>query len=683
MSPPILEAFKKRKKTPKFFGLHSFAEAGYPIFPTGPFVENIRFFLQECADLEDYEVERMPIWITFLVHESRGFAAPLYTIEETVNRSSHQVCNHCRYAGWSQHLVSKRKYHFIIPIDDEWNQPLTEGVLDLQTHLLHGMIHCNGFGHLLCVNGIEGGSKFLCGREIMDLWDRICTNLQARNISVEDLSKKHSMDLRLLYGVAYGHSWFGRWGYRFGRGCFGVMEHDYERAIQILSSLELDHVVDDFNLSRNGVEIRQIILSYRNLSQTQLFTLRDLFKFMLSLKSKGPALPTVRPCSSKRLIRTTIPSKPLGKDRSARCRKFVNLAACMDSRWPLRRLEFTANVIVDALKEKKQENKSGSYGMTRQEVRDAARVHIGDTGLIDHVLKSMNNVIVGSYVVHRAVNRATRVLEYTLQELKNRDQTDQERVLVPEPDKPASLTAVPPVDVFGDVYCLYSNVLLGYKESDVVSLAAQTILDTKHFVKEWPFRDELDDLLRFICIVVPSSIDMETVLPKGIIPKEHIVVPLHSTIGDLKLAIEAAMRDTYCAMEEFVVTDIKGLEGVGDDEVIFGIVESGTELCTKGLGLAFGGDLKFEDRAHNWTVKCKCGARDDDGERMISCDVCEIWQHTRCVGIKDDKAVPPLFVCEVCCGRLAPTRTLGGFELGCHETALIPWQVEADTALYF
>lgn len=491
------------------------------------------------------------------------------------------------------------------------------------------------------------------------------------------------MDLRLLYGVAYGHSWFGRWGYRFGRGCFGVMEHDYERAIETLSSLELDHVVDDFNLSRNGVEIRQIILSYRNLSQTQLFTLRDLFRFMLSLKSKGPALPAVRPCSSKRLIRTTIQSKPSGKDRSARCRKFVNLAACMDSRWPLRRLEFTANVIVDALKEKKQENKSGSYGMTRQEVRDAARAHIGDTGLIDHVLKSMNNVIVGSYVVHRAVNRATRVLEYTLQELKNRDQTDQERVLVPETDKPASLTAVPPIDVFGDVFYMYSNVLLGYKESDVVSLAAQTILDTKHFVKQWPFRDELDDLLRFICIVVPSSIDMETLLTKGIIPREHIVVPLHSTIGDLKQAIQAAMRDTYCAMEEFVVTDIKGLEGVGDDEVIFGIVESGTELCAKGLGLAFEGDLKFEDRAHNWTVKCKCGARDDDGERMISCDVCEIWQHTRCVGIKDDKAVPPLFVCESCCGRLAPTRALGGFELGCHETALIPWQVEADTALYF
>ncbi|XP_057497200.1 PHD finger protein MALE MEIOCYTE DEATH 1-like isoform X2 [Actinidia eriantha] len=83
------------------------------------------------------------------------------------------------------HFVSKRKYHMIIPMDVEWNKPVEDGVFDLQTHLLHGLIHCNGFGHLLCINGIEGGSKFLCGREIMDLWDRICTNLHARGGCVQ------------------------------------------------------------------------------------------------------------------------------------------------------------------------------------------------------------------------------------------------------------------------------------------------------------------------------------------------------------------------------------------------------------------------------------------------------------------------------------------------------------------
>lgn len=78
--------------------------------------------------------------------------------------------------------MSKRKYHMIIPHDREWNKPLGSDVLELQTHHLHGLIHCNGFGHLLCINGIEGGSKYLCGKEIMDLWDRICTNLHARYI---------------------------------------------------------------------------------------------------------------------------------------------------------------------------------------------------------------------------------------------------------------------------------------------------------------------------------------------------------------------------------------------------------------------------------------------------------------------------------------------------------------------
>nr|GLL27812.1 PHD finger protein MALE MEIOCYTE DEATH 1 [Ipomoea trifida] len=49
----------KRKKTQKFFSLYSFVEAGYP------FVDNIRFFLQECASI------------------NLRFGAPLYTIEET------------------------------------------------------------------------------------------------------------------------------------------------------------------------------------------------------------------------------------------------------------------------------------------------------------------------------------------------------------------------------------------------------------------------------------------------------------------------------------------------------------------------------------------------------------------------------------------------------------------------
>lgn len=68
----------------------------------------------------------------------------------------------------------------IIPSECEWIKPMAEDVLELNTHLLHGMIHCNGFGHLLCINGKEEGPIPFSADELMDLWDRICTILRVR-----------------------------------------------------------------------------------------------------------------------------------------------------------------------------------------------------------------------------------------------------------------------------------------------------------------------------------------------------------------------------------------------------------------------------------------------------------------------------------------------------------------------
>lgn len=51
-----------------------------------------------------------------------------------------------------------------------------------------------------------------------------------------------------------------------------------------------------------------------------------------------------------------------------------------------------------------------------------------------------------------------------------------------------------------------------------------------------------------------------------------------------------------------------------------------------------------------WTLDCRCGAKDDDGERMLACDGCGVWQHTRCVGIDDMCSVPVKFVCCKCGG---------------------------------
>ncbi|KAI4307674.1 hypothetical protein L6164_030837 [Bauhinia variegata] len=105
-----------------------------------------------------------------------------------------------------------------------------------------------------------------------------------------------------------------------------------------------------------------------------------------------------------------------------------------------------------------------------------------------------------------------------------------------------------------------------------------------------------------------------------------------------------------------MVTFIEELEEVSDDELLFGVVQSGVELCVGGIAIYLGTPLKYQGGADNWKVRCECWAQDDDGERMVACDICEVWQHTRCCGIEDSEIVPPLFVCSGCCDSLVPPR---------------------------
>ncbi|CAI9110277.1 OLC1v1010271C2 [Oldenlandia corymbosa var. corymbosa] len=510
----------------------------------------------------------------------------------------------------------------------------------------------------------------------MDLWDRICSCLHTRKITAQDVSKKHKMDLRLLHGVAYGHPWFGRWGYRFLCGSFGVKDYHYNRSLELLSSLELDKIIQDVSCTERCKEVKHIIRCYRDLSETNLVTLRDLFRFMLTLKSRAEGGRNAASSNSKvrfgparSVTRVVMPSKSFAKEKSGKCCKFSKLVVNWDSRWPVKRLEFTANVIVEALKKKQAENNFLRPLMNRQEVRDAARQQIGDTGLIDYVLKSLNNVVVGDYIVKRMVNKTTRKLEYMIEEVKNTNKG------VSGSGRTPQMTVSNPSNhgdnVYADVSYLYANVLLDHPKSEIVKSAARTVLNSKYFVKEWPFRDEQDHMLRFICGLLPSLLETETELTRELSIGEYIVVPLHSTIGDLKLAIQNAMRDTYCITSEFVVTDIEGTGGMGDDELIFGFIQSGLELWVRGYGLDLDTDLKYEGGADNWKVNCKCGAQDDDGERMIACDMCEVWHHTYCCGIEDSQAAASVFICDTCYALLNPTVEQPIYEMQYHQ-ALMP-----------
>lgn len=449
---------------------------------------------------------------------------------------------------------------------------------------------------------------------------------------MEDRSRKSSMELRLLYAAAYGHPWFGRWGYKFCHGTFGVTADMYMNAVQILGPLTLDAIMDNFGKAGKNREIRRIVGCYQMMSKSQLKTLQDLLRFMLEFKARlqhGNKKTT----ESLKTSSTKANHQPNSKPRN-KYRQFSKMASSLTSRWPVRRVVYTAQVIVDALKEKKATSCNKEAWMTRQEVRDAARLHIGDTGLIDFVVKSLGGCTIGNQLIIRAVNPTTRVGEYMVKDLDSKPPTKADSDIIWD-------------EINQDLVQLYKQVLEDYPQgapsSETVKLAARVILNSTHYIKKWPFQDNNDELLRYWVVPVAGEEGQQWVSP----PPELVVVSLYATVGELKAAGERALRDSYCSLERFKVSWIESVY-LDDDDVLFGVLESGSHVRLRGSRLDTC-ELMYEGGSDcTWRVDCSCGARDDDGERMVACDMCEVWQHTICEGIDDSDVVPPLFLCGRC-----------------------------------
>lgn len=140
-----------------------------------------------------------------------------------------------------------------------YNAPPT--VFDSSRHRLHGVVHANGFGHLLRVNGREGGSRSHTGWQLTALWDALCSGLRVRVVTVEDVSMRGGMELRVLHTVAHGHTWYGQFGYEFGRGPYNTTETQWAAAGQYLTMASLNHLLQDFEAVEDRV--RAIVERYR------------------------------------------------------------------------------------------------------------------------------------------------------------------------------------------------------------------------------------------------------------------------------------------------------------------------------------------------------------------------------------------------------------------------------------
>lgn len=435
------------------------------------------------------------------------------------------------------------------------------------------------------------------------------------------------MELRLLHGLAYGEPWFGRWGYKFGRGTFCVTQPMNQKAIEAIQGMPLRLLIHELGTSNHDVGV--ILSRYQALSDHSLISLGDLFHFMLELKSRLPKENCIDSYNPGILVETTC-------------------------RWSPRRVEMATRVIVEALK------RAEFRWVSRQEVRDAARSYIGDTGLLDFVLKSLGNHIVGNYLVRRSLNPVTKVLEYCLEDISN-VLPNQEGLAITNPRVMARYK-ITRVQLMKDIVYLYKYILKDQKPAQgtgifsAVSVAAGIILDSKYLIKEYfgdlPLKVELgfEGKLNIYCTVLLRNNELEADEgEKAMPPYECVTLKNNATIDELKVEVQRSFREIYMGLRCFVVESALNLNAQGTD-LVFGLVEVGRKLVFEGRTKEQGiiTEQIHESGRNNEVVDCPCGAKEDDGERMVSCDICEVWQHTRCVRIPNTEETPHIFLCNRC-----------------------------------
>lgn len=451
------------------------------------------------------------------------------------------------------------------------------------------------------------------------------------------------MELRLLHNITYGKSWYEEWGYKFCKGSFRVTEQMYNSSVELLTSLGISNVLSD--LSGDEV-LRKIIYHYMDECETKLTTISELLDFMLGFKSVTRARPILKSepvsCRSPKVtVKNEVTSKRVKVSSPktfslSKCSKLSLWAERLDCRYPKRRLQSAAQTVVNILNGGLREGIKCAQ-MGRHELREIMRQHIGDTGLIDFVLKSISNVLVGDSIVRRTYNAGTKKFEFAVEPLKehrtptsltkNRDKTASPPLT---PPILPNLDVMPKVEVLDDISYIYQCILKGYKHSDPVAMALRAIVDTKLFVKEWKLEDEVKDsmLTWVVCRVLPSYDELTRFLTRPLPPGEIIEVPSEIDMEDIKMRLQCALQDTYCITKKFVVEEV----------VVEYEKENANQLCAqvwvKGSGLDLETTLRYEAGPCNWKVNChKCGAKDDDGEDMVYCTGCEALMHTRCTGV--------------------------------------------------
>jgi hypothetical protein len=178
--------------------------------------------------------------------------------------------------------------------------------------------------------------------------------------------------------------------------------------------------------------------------------------------------------------------------------------------------------------------------------------------------------------------------------------------------------------------------------------SAQKLLNCKQLVKDYSL--EMLPITDLYKIRLSCQVELTDESENPTIPTELVVLPINATVSDLKTEAANAFQDVYLMFRRFVVDELVGYSSVDDSTQVKLLLGSAESVCVRGECIGKNGLSMFrmERGVEGWTVDCSCGAKDDDGERMLACDKCGVWRHTICSDIHDTQPVPIHFTCLKC-----------------------------------
>ena len=71
------------------------------------------------------------------------------------------------------------------------------------------------------------------------------------------------MELRVLYAVAHQATWYGNWGYEFGRGPFNILKTTWRATLRNVHSLPMAALLSDFMSHTSDAVLPEIIDRYQ------------------------------------------------------------------------------------------------------------------------------------------------------------------------------------------------------------------------------------------------------------------------------------------------------------------------------------------------------------------------------------------------------------------------------------